>query len=98
MKVLLIFQLFPEEIKYFLFDCTEEESKMLVKANNHIIGEEMPEDIQDIVYNVHDAISESINYINSDSQWAGKWTDKEIQLPCTPNDKIDLIITTGIYV
>ena len=94
-KVLLIWD--NEAIEYYLLDCNDYEVELLKIVNNNFIGEsDITSEIEEKILYVHDALYNDKSYCTCKNEaWACKWADKEIQLPFEPDEKIDLIITTG---
>ena len=98
MNVLLIWEDIPDStIVYFLEDVSEEERKILGTANDCFINSDDSEEKLNATYLISDAISSDIEYCQN-KEWAGKWSDKIINLPFEPNKKIDLVVITGCVI
>lgn len=101
MTVLLIWQLLPESIEFYLIDVkNEEEKNLLLKCNNKFINcTNTNEHEMKCLCILSDALcKDSLGWTEeSTPEWRGKWSDNKIDLPIQTKTEI-LIITSGMII
>jgi len=98
MKVVLIWELNPEELNAYLIENpTEEQLDVLKTANNQMVnGTDSPE-AEKAVLKLSDALGENEDYCDPDGdpEWRCIWNDKQVEFPIT--GPIDMIFKSGFY-